>query len=184
MNEDAQKKIILIGYRCTGKTSIGKRLAASLEIPFIDTDELIELAAGQSIISIIDEKGWNHFRHREKQAIKTLTSYGKGVIATGGGAVMDNENAAILKGCGWLVWLIADEQTILKRMVSDRYSAHRRPPLTNSHLRKEIAETLSQRVPLYRLLADISVDTSLLSIEESVKKIMEALKERQTEEYQ
>ncbi len=166
------KKIILIGYRCTGKTAIGKRLAERLGMPFIDTDELVEKAAAKTIREMVGERGWTFFRRREREAVKSLTSIDKGVIATGGGAVMDEENAADLKQGGLLIWLSADEETILKRMLADSATAEQRPSLSGGSLKKEIGDTLAIRTPVYRRLADFSLDTGSTGIEESVDRII------------
>jgi shikimate kinase len=165
-------KIILIGYRCTGKTSLGQRLAERLGIPFMDTDKLVEAATGKTISAMIEEGGWNFFRQREKEAIRNLTSLEKSVIATGGGAVLDEENAGILKKEGPLIWLVADEETILKRMLADAATAAQRPPLSTHDLQKEINDTLAVRTPVYRRLADFSIDTALTGIDDSVEKIL------------
>jgi len=165
-------KIILIGYRCTGKTSIGQRLAERLGVPFMDTDKLVEAAAGKTIKAMIEEGGWNFFRQREKDAIRNLTSLEKSVIATGGGAVLDEENAGILKKEGPLIWLVADEETILKRMLADAATVAQRPPLSTLALQKEINDTLAARTPIYRRLADFSIDTAVAGIDDSVEKIL------------
>ncbi len=170
-------KVILIGYRCTGKTSIGRRLAARLGVPFIDTDEIVEKAAGKSIREMVEEKGWPFFRVKERDAVKTLSAPGKSVIATGGGAVMDERNAAVLKKEGAVIWLHADEQTILKRMFADIAAADQRPPLSSHDLGKEITDTLAVRTPVYRRLADFTVDTGKSDIDGSVEKILRFLAE-------
>lgn len=165
-------KIILIGYRGTGKTSLGQRLAERLGIPFMDTDKLVEAATGKTISAMIEEGGWDFFRQREKDAIRNLTSLGKSVIATGGGAVLDEENAGILKKEGPLIWLVADEETILKRMLADAATVAQRPPLSTHALQKEINYTLTARTPVYRRLADFSIDTAVAGIDDCVGKIL------------
>jgi shikimate kinase len=85
-------KIIVIGYRCTGKTSVGKKIAERLGIPFNDTDEIIQSHTNKTIWEIVDEKGWDAFRAEERATIRKLSSLTDGVIAAGGGAVTDPEN--------------------------------------------------------------------------------------------
>jgi len=177
MNRDM--KIILIGYRCTGKTTVGKGLAERLGIPFIDTDLLVEKATGKTIREMTEERGWPFFREKEREAIKSLTALGKSVIAPGGGAVMDAENAALLKKEGILIWLVADEKTILERMLADAASASQRPRFSGQELREEIRETLSVRTPVYSCLADFSVDTDILSIDEVIDRICRFLAEHE-----
>lgn len=175
MAEGKERKIILIGYRCTGKTAIGKKLAAGLGLPFVDTDALVEEKNGLTIREMIAAKGWDFFREKEREAIQGLTALAKSVVATGGGVVLDERNAALLQKEGVLIWLVAGEETIYQRMCGDDVTLNRRPPLTNDDLRKEIAATLAVRTPLYRRLADITVDTEAAGIEESVHIIKQSL---------
>ncbi len=180
-SEDAmgrEDKIILIGYRCTGKTSIGKRLAGRLALPFLDTDHLVEKKAGKSIRELVAEGGWAAFRKQEQEAIMTLTSLGKSVIATGGGSVMEGENAAILKEEGMLIWCRADAETIQQRMLADGATSDGRPPLSPHDLKREIEETLAERLPVYRGLADFTLDTGKTGIEESVEQILGFMKDK------
>lgn len=175
MSEGPDRKIILIGYRCTGKTVIGKKLAARLGIPFIDTDALVEEKAGLTIREMITEKGWDFFRKKEREAIQGLTARAKSVVATGGGAVLDEGNTVLLKQEGVLIWLVAGEETILQRMRGDAVTLDQRPPLSSYDLRKEIAATLAMRTPVYRRLADFTIDTGATGIEECVYKIEQLL---------
>lgn len=153
-------KIIVIGYRCTGKTSVGKRLSVRLGIPFYDTDELIQGHLGKTVKEIVDEKGWDAFRAAEKAIIKQLPSFADAVIAVGGGAVMEAENREALHDNGFCVWLTADLKTIVERMKNDKASTAQRPPLSDEGLERETAEILEARRPVYQELADCSVDTA------------------------
>lgn len=169
--------VILIGYRCTGKSSVGRKLAEQLGVPFYDTDEQIEKSAGKSIRQMVAEKGWPFFREREREIIGRLATVRGGVIATGGGAVLDGENRRILKKTGACVWLSADAATILRRMKADAAGAAQRPPLSDQDLACEVREGLGQREALYRELADLSVDTADRSPAEIVETICLFLKE-------
>lgn len=153
-------KIILIGYRCTGKTSVGKLIAERLGLPFYDTDELIQKHVGKTIREIVAEKGWDAFRAAEKAIIKQLPSIGDAVIAVGGGAVMEVENREVLHDKGFCVWLIADEKTIVERMRNDKASAAQRPPLSDEGMGRETTKILEARRPIYQELADCTVDTA------------------------
>jgi shikimate kinase len=152
--------IILIGYRCTGKTSVGRRIAERLGMPFCDTDDLIRGEAGKSIKEIVAEGGWEAFRARERAAIATLPSMPEAIIGVGGGAVMDAENRTVLKHTGSCVWLTADVRTILARMQADPANEAQRPPLSGAGLELETAAILKERSPIYKALADFSVDTT------------------------
>jgi shikimate kinase len=170
-------KITLIGYRCTGKTTVGKRLAARLNLPFLDTDTLVEKAVGQTIREMVTDRGWEFFRRQEQETIRNLTTGGKRVIATGGGAVMDRGNAALLKKDGILIWLTADEQTIRERMLADPATAAQRPSFSPDNLAVEIRNTLAIRAPVYRRLANFTVDTTIMNTEACADRIVAFLQD-------
>jgi len=163
--------VVLIGYRGTGKTSVGKRLAEKLHVSFYDTDEIVETEAGSSIKEMVTEKGWEYFRKRERDAIRTAASQERDVIATGGGAVMDAKNADILKKNGTLIWLFADARTIVGRIENDLRSCTQRPSFSGGDLLQETIHILEEREPVYRRLADFSVDTTARGIDETVDEI-------------
>jgi shikimate kinase len=153
-------QVILIGYRCTGKTSVGKILAGWLGMPFFDTDELIEARAGKTIPVIVADGGWETFRALERQAIEEICAYADCVIAPGGGAVMDRVNGEIMKRRGFLVWLRADEKTIMRRMEADGAGGKERPALLGNDPCEEVARVLREREPAYRAAADWSIETT------------------------
>ena len=158
--------IVLIGYRGTGKSAVGKRLAEKLKMPFYDTDELVERGVGRSIRDMVAEKGWAYFRKREGEIIRKLVLLQRGVVATGGGAVLDQGNCDILKKHGLLIWLRADAMTMVERMRDDATSKERRPPFLHDDAFRETEDVLKQRLPVYRRLADFSIDTTGKSIDE------------------
>ncbi len=130
--------IILIGYRCTGKTSVGKRMAEKLGIPFYDTDALVIKRIGKTIQEWVEEKGWESFRQEEKEVIKEISSLAPAVIALGGGAVLEPENREILNQMGLVLWLTADVQTIIERMNADPNNMVMRPHLSEKDWESEI----------------------------------------------
>jgi shikimate kinase len=168
-------KIVLIGYRCTGKTAVGKRIAERLGLPFYDTDELIGGQSGKTVREIVDEGGWDAFRAAEKEIIKQLSSFADAVIAAGGGAPMDAENREVLRRTGTCIWLTADERTIVERMQNDHVSAAQRPPLSDDGLEKETAKILEARRPVYQEVADCIVDTAHKGIDAVVDEVCAAL---------
>ena len=111
--------IILMGYRCTGKTSAGRRLAERLGQPFYDTDALVEGQMQRTIPQIVAERGWQAFREAETAVIRDLSATDHSVIALGGGAVLDVRNVESLKRNGFFVWLSAEAETIAARMEKD-----------------------------------------------------------------
>jgi shikimate kinase len=163
--------IVLIGYRCTGKTTIGKKVAEVLGIPFYDTDELVERQSGRTIREIIEASGWQTFRNEEKAVIKTLSKQNDCVIALGGGAVLDEANVRGLKPGGFFVWLIADVETIVRRMKDDAKSITQRPALSDSGMYEEVDRILMERYPIYKSAADMSVDTANQAMQDIVAEI-------------
>jgi shikimate kinase len=151
--------LILIGYRCTGKTSVGKRLAGNLGMAFYDTDALIQEERNQTIQEIVASGGWTAFRAEEKKIIATLALQDNCVIALGGGAVLDPENMEVMKANGRVIWLMADSETILERMAKDHATTAQRPPLLGQDNVLETTLLLEQRTPLYRAAADRVIDT-------------------------
>ena len=170
--------IILIGYRCTGKTSVGRRITERFQLPFYDTDELITSRTGRAIGEIVGERGWGFFREEEKAVIRGLAGAADTVIAVGGGAVMEAENREVLKRSGLFIWLTADMRTIVQRMKSDKAGAEQRPPLFGGSSAREASETLKERMPIYRELADLTVDTSGKGIEAVVEEVCDLLVQR------
>ena len=168
-------KIILIGYRCTGKTSVGKKIAERLGIPFYDTDELIQRHADKTIREIVAEEGWDAFRAEERATIKRLSSLTEGVIAAGGGVIMDAENRNALKHDGLCIWLTADVRTIVERMRNDSESIAQRPPLADGDAEQETAQILENREPFYGEMADCIVDTVGKGIDAIVDAVCEEL---------
>ena len=164
--------LVLTGYRCTGKTSIGKRLAERLGLAFYDSDALIWDETGLTVQEIVETGDWPAFRAEEKKIIARLALQDNCVIALGGGAVLDPENVSTLKVNGRIVWLTADIGTILERMARDGASTAQRPPLEGTDSSREIILILEERTPLYEAAADLTVDTSHRGLDEIVEEIL------------
>lgn len=167
--------IVLIGYRCTGKTAVGKGLAQRLNLDFIDVDEYIETESSSSINEIVSKYGWDEFRRLEKKAIKRLSSMNRKVIAAGGGAVLDDENVRNLKKNGVVILLEAKPEAILDRMQSDKKTEGQRPGLTGKDPYSEIEEVLKDRQPFYKRAMDFSIDTTSKDVESIVTEIINKL---------
>lgn len=170
------KNILLIGYRCTGKSSAGKRLAGKMGMSFLDTDDLIVEKAGMSIREIVEMGGWSLFREKEKEVVKGLKDSKGNVIATGGGIFDDRENRSLLRKGGIFFLLTADSETIIERLMHDRRSKDVRPSLIHDDLSRDVIETLERREPIYRKMADFTIDTSQKSIDTVVDEIYGILK--------
>jgi len=168
------KRIVLCGFRGTGKTEIGKIVADRLHLSFIDTDTLIEYQTGRSIPSIFHEDGEERFRAVERDVIAILPGNGV-VISCGGGAVIDPTNIERLRTDSVLVLLVADIDTIEQRLARKP-----RPPLTNLPLREEIAELMERRRHFYYAAADFCIDTSETTAAEAAEKLIHRLQEGTT----
>jgi shikimate kinase len=178
MNKNAN--IFLIGCRCTGKSSVGRLLAQSLGRGFVDADKVLEQQAGISIAQIVEKEGWQGFRSREKPLVEALCRGRGKVVAPGGGAVLDADNAALMGENGFVVWLDASAQTIAARMEADAATARQRPSLTGKGVLEEVCQVLKQRGPIYEKAAHLKVETDGLSIAE-VAKAVEAAFEKALE---
>ncbi|MCD6271247.1 MAG: shikimate kinase [Deltaproteobacteria bacterium] len=168
--------IFLIGYRCTGKTSVGKALANKLKLPFVDADLLLVEEYGVTISEMVAKEGWQPFREKESRILARICAMGDRVVATGGGVILDKENIFLIKKSGTTIWLTATPETIKKRIVKDETTADSRPSLTNRGLLEEIEDTLSERNPLYEDAMDFSVDTDEKQIKEICEIIVNGLK--------
>ncbi len=157
--------IYFIGYRCTGKTSVGRLLARRLAWSFVDTDDLVTARAGRPIAEIVARQGWPAFRDLERRVIREVAAAGRQVVATGGGAPCDRENRRLMVHRGLVVWLRAAPQVIAQRLADDVRSAHQRPALDGGDAVSEIDRLLAQREPLYREAAHIAVDTDTRPVE-------------------
>lgn len=169
--------IFLIGYRCSGKTSVGKLLADSLGWSFIDTDEELVKTRGMSITEFVSKQGWDAFRQMEKTIINRVSNLDAHVVATGGGAVVDMENVEHMKRNGVLVWLKAESEVIKKRMLQDKNTGDFRPALTSKETVDEIGDLLSIRNPHYEKAMDFAVDTNFIFVDEICKVILKNLNE-------
>jgi len=150
-----QGNVFLIGPMGAGKTTIGRHLATLLHKRFVDVDHEIEKRTGVTIPVIFEIEGEAGFRRRESAVIDELTGDRDIVLATGGGAVLLQENRKWLKERGTVVYLQADIETLVERTRRDR----NRPLLQTGNPRGKIEELLCQREPIYREVADVVVDT-------------------------
>jgi len=168
--------LILIGYRATGKTSVGARLAEVLQRPFVDLDQVLVREAGRSVSDIVAQGGWAEFRRLEKQLVTRYRDARGLVLATGGGVVLDPDNVAALRKNGILIWLVADPAAIQARLTLDQPRNANRPSLTGEDTIREVAAVAEERTPLYQAAAQISIDTTHRSEAQVVNLVLAALK--------
>ena len=154
-----------------GKSTVGKALAKHLSWEFIDTDHLIEQQTGVSIPVIFEIEGEAGFRRRESHALASFVGKQGVVVATGGGIVLAPENRATLKQIGPVVYLSASASELYQRTRLDK----NRPLLQGPNPRRKIEELLNLRLPLYKEVADIAVETGRQPVSHLVSKICKAL---------
>lgn len=164
--------IFLIGMRGSGKTTIGKRLAQKLGMTFVDADKLLVNKAGKSVPDIVSKEGWDGFRNRESDVLKTICQQDNQVVATGGGVILKSANVSLMKQSGKVLWLKAPVIVLAKRIEGDT----NRPSLTTqTSLTQELSELLSQRKQRYQDAADISINNDTENIEKTVETLYNQL---------
>jgi shikimate kinase len=161
--------IVLIGYRGTGKSTVGRLLAARLGREFVSTDAEIVKRAQRTIPEIVTQQGWDYFRDLESDICRELASRDQLVIDTGGGAILRAQNVEALKKDGTVFWLTASVETIAKRIGGD----NQRPSLTGTKtFIDEIQDVLRERTPKYHAAADHSIATDDRSINQLVEMLL------------
>ena len=168
-----ERTIALVGLMGVGKSTIGRRLAGALGLPFRDADQEIEKAAGRSISEIFAERGEEEFRAGERRVIARLLDEGPHVLSTGGGAFMNPKTRALIREKAVSVWLKADLEVLVRR-VSRKDT---RPLLAGRDPREVLERLMIERYPVYAE-ADIVVETDDRPAGATVETIMDALKRR------
>ena len=175
---DRGDHILLVGYRATGKSAVGRLLAEALGMSCVDMDRVIVEEANCSISRIVENHGWPYFRGLETNLLIRLSQGTEFVIATGGGVVLDPENRKLMRKMGQVIWLQADIDIIVQRLRQDTVSAEQRPAFSDQSMSDETAAVLKERTPLYESVSDVTVDTSLKGIGECVDEIVRIVHKR------
>ena len=161
--------IVLMGYRGTGKSTVGRLLAARLGRELVSTDAEIVKRAQRTIPEIVAQEGWEYFRDLESVICRELASRDQLVIDTGGGAILRAQNVEALKKNSTVFWLTASVETIAKRIGGD----NQRPSLTGTKsFVDEIQDVLRERTPKYQAAADHSIATDDRSINQLVETLL------------
>jgi shikimate kinase len=165
--------LVLIGYRGSGKTTIGRGLAIRLRRPFIDADEVIVARASKSIREIFEQDGEHAFRQHETKVLADSISRLDHVLSFGGGIVESEENRRLLRSSAHaIVYLRCDAEELLRRIERDALSGQMRPPLTPlGGGIEEIRSVLARREPIYRSLMTAELDVTHLTPEQAVDHI-------------
>ncbi len=163
--------IILIGFRGTGKSTVGKILSKETGWKFISSDDEIENKYGK-ISNLVSDKGWEYFRRLEEDVIGNIAKEDKTIIATGGGVVMNSNNVQNLKKNGKFILLTTSKELIINRIKNSD-----RPRLTTSTcIEEEVDKILNERMPVYLSIADYMIDTSSLTPKDIAEKIIKMVK--------
>ncbi len=164
--------IVLIGYRGTGKSSVGSLLAARLGRELVSTDAEIVRRAQRAIPEIVAQEGWEYFRDLESDICGELSGRDQLVIDTGGGAILREKNVEAIKKNGTVFWLTASVETIAKRIGGD----NQRPSLTGTQsFVDEVENVLRERTPKYRAAADHTIATDDRSVNQLVEILLTLL---------
>jgi len=174
--EHPRTGLVLIGYRGTGKSTVGRIVAERSRRPFADADIELERASGRSIRSIFERDGESAFRAWETEVLLNLAASPRlagGVLATGGGAILLEANRRALRRFGLVVWLTADAPTLARRLSGSRHGGGDRPALTAAGTLAEVADVLEARTPIYRQVADFEVVSAGRSVFEVADSVLE-----------
>jgi shikimate kinase len=169
----------LVGPMGAGKSTIGRQLARSLHLKFVDSDREIERKTGADIPLIFELEGETGFRKREKEVINELTNRAGIVLATGGGAVLDADNRRHLSSRGYVIYLHTSVDQQLRRIAHDKT----RPLLQNSNPRQKLEDLMSFRDPLYREVANWTIQTDGCRVRDVVQDIIRHIEEKSAGSY-
>ena len=167
------RSLVLVGMMGAGKSSIGRRLAARLEIPFVDADAEIERAAGMTISDIFAKHGETSFRSGEARVIARLLEAGPQVLATGGGAFMNTDTRVLIGQKGISIWLKADYDILMRRI----RRRNDRPLLNTENPADTLKRLIEERYPVYGL-ADVTVHSRDVPHDTIVDEILAAVAQR------
>lgn len=158
-NEIVNPLLFLVGARGSGKSTIGRRLASMLNLPFHDLDEVFSRSENTSIAEFVNGQGWDKFRKRESEYLENIAKscISGGIIATGGGIVLSVKNRNFMTENGLVVWLNTPVETLRNRLQAD-LAPMQRPSLTGKSALDEIAQIAKEREELYRNCAHIIVN--------------------------
>ncbi len=171
-----KKNIVFIGFMGSGKTTVGRRVAAAMGLDFYDTDEFLKKSEKMPVAQIIAKKGEKYFEGAQRFAVMNLCENANALISTGGNTVMDKQNMEMLKKNGILVWLRASADTVYQ---NTKESHNKRPELAGLSV-SEIAAMLKEREPYYSD-CDIVVSVDGRDLDSIVEKVLDEIEKIQSE---
>ncbi len=160
MTDSRAPNLVLIGYRGSGKTTVGRLVADRLGFVLVDTDMLIVSEAGASIATIFQQEGESGFRQREARVVQAVMDGGGQVISMGGGVVLQDDNVRRMRARGFVIWLTAPIHLLWQRIQADTATAANRPALSSFAGMEEVQVVLAARMPRYRAAAHAEIDAS------------------------
>jgi shikimate kinase len=163
--------ISLIGYRGTGKSTIGKILAERTGLELLSLDAMIVERAGMDVPAIVERFGWDRFRDLESEVLAEAVSGDNRVLDCGGGIILREDNRKKLQAAGPVIWLTASVSVIVARI----RDSTQRPSLTGQSFTAEVGQVLKDREPLYRETADHLINTEVMSPEAAAEEIVKLL---------
>ena len=159
--------IWLIGMMGSGKSTVGRRLSEELDTSFMDSDAEVELASGMTVRELWERQGESALRDAETAVVRRLAAEADGIVATGGGVVLDHRNVEAMRSSGTVVWLRADAAVL-----ADRITGTARPLLDGGDTFTLLRTILDARTELYEEAAHAIVDTDEMSVEQTVRSIL------------
>lgn len=172
MLDSKTKRIVLIGFRGVGKSTIGRLLAQKLGWEYISTDEEIELRENEPIGHIVSKNGWDYFRKLEAEAAERFSAYQHVIVDTGGGIVNNEDIMNGLVNSSMVIWIDADIETISHRLQNDKD----RPLLSETDLDEDIKINYQRRAPVYQKYSELRFNTSNETAEEICDKIISEMR--------
>ena len=170
-------RLYLIGYMGTGKSTLGRKIAKRTELPFLDTDKMVEEAEGATVADIITYAGEEYFRQAERRALEQTAEYEDAVISTGGGLPVWGDNQKWIEEHGVSIYLKRTPEQILSRLSPHgRYKRPKLRGLNDEEVLKVMREGIAEREPIYSK-ADVVVDCSMVGDDDIVDRLAEFINE-------
>ena len=170
-------KVILIGFRGAGKTTVGKLLAERLNLPFLDLDDEVQRRVDLSIKEMVERYGWSYFREMERKVLEDLIEKEGCVVALGGGSVLHEDLMEKLRNRAFIIYLKISSVSAVEKITKDSKSEQTRPSLSNLSLFEEVERVLRERSPLYKKYADIIIESDGKDLNTLLKEILKHLED-------